>query len=139
MTRTYLIKRNGKYHFRIRVPKDLRSSIGTGEIHRSLGTSGSRLAKTLAGNLRAKVESEFAQLRHQQMLNLQHILPIPKDEDLPPTLSPTTERYQKPSLALSQLIEEFGQDREKSWAPKSKHMHLESYRILIGFGGCAPD
>ena len=83
MTCTYLIKREGRYHFRIRVPKDLRSTIGAGEIHRSLGTSDSRLAKTLAGNLRAKIESEFAQLRHQRLLSLEHVVRLRPDDEVP--------------------------------------------------------
>ena len=140
MTHAYLIKRNGKYHFRIRVPKELRSSIGTGEIHRSLGTSDNRLAQTLAGNLRAKVESEFAMLRHQRLLSLEHVVrPRPDDEvPRPPTRSTfatraTNERHQMPSTAIGQLIDEFAKDRQESWALKTKHMHLEVLRLFAGF------
>ncbi len=140
MTHAYLIKRNGKYHFRIRVPKDLRSTIGNGEIHHSLGTNDSRLAKTLAGSLRAKIESEFAQLRHQRHLNLEHILPVlPDDEGHLPSsrlkfaAAVTSDRYQKPSPTVGQVIEEFAQDRKESWALKTKQMHLEALRLLAQF------
>ena len=68
MARTYIVKRNNNYHFRIRVPKDLRRTLGSWEIRRSLRTNDIRVARKLARDLKAKVESESVQLRHQQLL-----------------------------------------------------------------------
>ncbi len=48
MVATYLTRRNGRYHFRMRVPQDLLSVIHTREIHRSLGTTDGRTANALA-------------------------------------------------------------------------------------------
>ena len=62
MVATYLTRRNGRYHFRMRVPQDLLSVIKSKEIHRSLGTTDGRTAKALATTLKVKLESEFAQL-----------------------------------------------------------------------------
>ncbi len=69
MDATYLSRRNGRYHFRMRVPQDLLSVINAKEIHRSLGTNDGRTAKALAITLKVKLESEFAQLRQQVILN----------------------------------------------------------------------
>ena len=69
MVATYLIQRNGRYHFRMRVPQDLLSVINTKEIHRSLGTNDGRTAKALAITLKVKLESEFVGLRQQAILN----------------------------------------------------------------------
>ena len=133
MTCTYLIKRKGIHHFRIRVPKDLRTTVGSGEIHRSLGTSDSRLAKTLAGNLKAKVESEFAQIRHQHLLTLETVLPIlPHDEGQSPfsrmrlSTATTSDGHQTSSPGLAELIEEFVEDRHESWALKTRQMQLDA-------------
>jgi hypothetical protein len=45
MIATYLIRRNGRYHFRMRVPQDLLVIIQTKEIHRSLGTTDGRTVR----------------------------------------------------------------------------------------------
>ena len=44
MDATYLIQRNGRYHFRMRVPQDLLAVIRTKEVYRSLGTTDGRTA-----------------------------------------------------------------------------------------------
>ena len=61
MVATYLIRRNGRYHFRMRVPQDLLTVIKSREIHRSLGTTDGRAAKALALTLKVKLESEFSE------------------------------------------------------------------------------
>ena len=76
MASIYLTKRNGKYHFRIRVPEDLKGIVGSREIHRALRTSDIRMAKRLAGDLRAKIQTEFAQLRYQRLLAFEIVLPL---------------------------------------------------------------
>ena len=133
MARTYIIKRNDRYHFRIRVPKGIRHAIGLGEIRRSLHTSDIRVARKLARGIKAKVESEFAQLRHQQLLSFEIVLPrngnVMSENAAPGqgrSRSALTAHDLKPSPTVGQLIHEFVQDREKVWALRTKQTYLVS-------------
>ena len=63
MSRHYLPHREGIFHFRIRVPNDLRTSLGATEIWRSLKTGDRRLAKELARPMELEAKRRFAQLR----------------------------------------------------------------------------
>ncbi len=114
MIATYLTRRNGRYHFRMRVPQDLLSVIKTREIHRSLGTTDGRTAKALATTLKVKLESEFAGLRQQAILN-SRLIQGPNDQSQPkPALArvmiqPTNMTTQEPDHGpdLAELIDAF--------------------------------
>ncbi len=130
MTATYLIRRNGRYHFRMRVPQDLISVIQSREIHRSLGTTDGRTANALATTLKVKLESEFAQLRQQAILNTQ-LIQKPNGQNQPiPSLTqsmiqPINMTTQEPKHGpdLAELIDAFIEEREQSWASRSKQSH----------------
>ena len=89
MVATYLTRRNGRYHFRMRVPQDLLLVINTKEIHRSLGTTDGRTAKALATTLKVKLESEFAQLRQQAIISSMLIQEASGQTQLIPSLAQT--------------------------------------------------
>ncbi len=145
MKAKYLTRRNGRYHFRIRVPQDLLSVINTREIHRSLGTSDGRTAKALATTLKVKLESEFAGLRQQAILNSRLIQgsngqnqPIPALAQV--LIHPTNITRQEPDHGpdLSELIDAFIEERGQSWAPRSKQSHSGALRQFLSFVGPKP-
>ena len=142
MVATYLTRRNGRYHFRMRVPQDLLSVINTREIHRSLGTTDGRTAKALALTLKVKLESEFAQLRQQAILN-SRLIQGPNGQNQPnSTLTPAiihptniTSQEIDHGPDLAELIAMFIEEREQFWAPRSKQSHSGALRLLLEFVG----
>ena len=60
---TYLVCRNGTYHFRIQIPSDLVLVLGSTEIRRSLRTGNKRLAKQRAGALSQILHTDFDDIR----------------------------------------------------------------------------
>ena len=142
MVATYLTRRNGRYHFRMRVPQDLLSVINTREIHRSLGTTDGRTAKALATTLRVKLKSEFAQLRQQAILN-SRLIQGPNGQNQPiPSLAqsmiqPTNMTNQEPDQGpdLAGLIDAFIEERGKLWAPRSTQVHIGALRLFQEFVG----
>lgn len=61
----HLQRRNGIFHFRMRVPDDLRETIGAREIKRSLGTYSSSTARLIALRCSASILKSFEMMRHQ--------------------------------------------------------------------------
>ena len=142
MVAKYLTRRNGRYHFRIRVPQDLVSVINTREIHRSLGTTDGRTAKTLAMTLKVKLESEFAGLRQQAILN-SRLIKTPSGQTQPNTaLIPSTIQlknmtHQEPDHGqdLAELIDAFIEERGQLWAHRSTQVHSGALGMFQDFIG----
>jgi integrase len=142
MVATYLTRRNGRYHFRIRVPQDLLSVINAKEIHRSLGTNDGRTAKALAITLKVKLESEFAQLRQQAILN-SRLIQGPNGQNQPnsaltpalihPSNITSHELHHGPNLA--ELVDAFIEERAQFWAPRSAQLHSGALRLFRDFVG----
>jgi len=142
MVATYLTRRNGRYHFRMRVPQDLLSVIKSKEIHRSLGTTDGRTAKALATTLKVKLESEFAQLRQQAIISSMLIqeasgqtqrIPSLAQTMIQPAIMTTQGADQGPDLAG--LIDAFIEERGKLWAPRSTQVHIGALRLFQEFVG----
>ena len=60
---TNVVRRNGIYRFRVRVPADLRKKVGRAEISRSLGTRSKSTARSLASPLYRKTEQLWSRMR----------------------------------------------------------------------------
>ncbi len=145
MVATYLIQRNGRYHFRMRVPQDLLVVIRTKEIHRSLGTTDGRTAKALAITLKVKLESEFAQLRQQVILN-SRLIQGPNGQNQPnsalaqvmiqPANTATQELDHGPDMA--ELIDAFIEEKAQIWASKTRQMHSGALTLFRDFVGPKP-
>jgi integrase len=140
MVATYLTRRNGRYHFRIRVPQDLLSVIKSKEFHRSLGTTDRRTAKALAITLKVKLESEFAGLRQQAILN-SRLIQYPNGQNqaavthasIHPANITRQELGHGPDLA--ELIDAFIQERAQFWAPRTAQLHSGALRLFRDFVG----
>ena len=140
MVATYLTRRNGRYHFRMRVPQDLLSVINTREIHRSLGTTDGRTANALAITLKVKLESEFAGLRQQAILN-SRLIQGPNDPCQPkPALAqamiqPTNMTAQEPDHGpdLAELIDAFIDEKTRVWNSKNFHMQSGVLKLFLNF------
>ncbi len=145
MVATYLTRRNGRYHFRMRVPQDLLVVIRSKEIHRSLGTTDGRTAKALATTLKVKLESEFAGLRQQAILN-SRLIQDPGGQTQPnsaltpalihPSNITSQELHHGPNLA--ELVDAFIEEKAKTWAPRSTQMHSVALRLFLNFVGSKP-
>ena len=68
MSARHVLKKGRRYHFRIRVPADLIPLFGRAEIHRALGTSDFRTARSMASSLAGRLSEQFAQLRYRTAL-----------------------------------------------------------------------
>ena len=145
MVATYLTRRNGRYHFRIRVPQDLLAVIRTREIHKSLGTTDGRTAKALATTLKVKLESEFAGLRQQAILSSSlvqgpngqnHAAAAVTHASIHPTNMATQETAYGPDLA--ELIEAFVEEKAKTWTSRTTQMHSVAFRLFLSFVGSKP-
>lgn len=145
MNATYLTRRNGRYHFRMRVPQDLLSVIKTREIHRSLGTTDGRSAKALATTLKVKLESEFVQLRQQTFLNSRVIQYSNGQKEPLATLAQAIIQPggmvvwgQDSGNELGKIIDAFIEERAKNWSPKSAQTHSRALRMFQKFVGAKP-
>ena len=142
MVATYLTRRNGRYHFRMRVPQDLFVIIRSREIHRSLGTTDGRTAKALALTLEVKLESEFAGLRQQAILN-STLIQASNGQNRPNSalaqvmIQPANMTNQEPDHGpdLAELIDMFTAEKAQVWAPRSTQMHSVALRLLLNFVG----
>ena len=71
----YLVQRGNSFHFRIRVPTDLRPILGRSELRRSLGAcNGKREARRKAHHLYVAADKFFNQLRTGEMLDVEQAL-----------------------------------------------------------------
>lgn len=70
MAATYLNRRNGRYHFRMRVPQDLLSVVNSREIHRSLNTTDLRVASHAQETNASGNERLWPELRRSKLGNL---------------------------------------------------------------------
>jgi integrase len=129
----------------MRVPQDLLSVIKSKEIHRSLGTTDGRTAKALALTLKVKLESEFAGLRQQVILNLRLVQnPIGQSQPNPAlaqvmiysTDMATQELDHGPDLA--ELIDAFIEDKSKDWTSKTIQSHSRALVLFRDFVGSKP-
>ena len=145
MVATYLTRRNGRYHFRMRVPHDLLSVIKSKEVHRSLGTTDGRTANALALTLKVKLESEFAQLRQQEILNSRFIqehngqnqaITAVTQATIHPANIVTPEPNHGPNLA--ELIDAFIEEKAKTWASKNFQMHSGALKLFLNFVDSKP-
>ncbi len=142
MVATYLTRRNGRYHFRMRVPQDLLSVINTKEIHKSLGTTDGRTAKALATTLKVKLESEFAGLRQQAILN-SRLIQDPGGQTQPNSdlthaiIRPTNMTSQEIDYGpdMAELIDLFIAEKAQVWAPRSTQMHSVALKLFREFVG----
>lgn len=98
MSASYLRYKNGVYHVRVRVPKDLKSYISRNEILKSLKTSDKSIAKLLARDYIYQINRRFVLLRtgylddqqKQQMVSTV-VKPAYRDKSIAlPTGSPTS-------------------------------------------------
>jgi hypothetical protein len=62
---TNLLKRNGRYYFNLRIPKELRAAFGKETIRKALGTSDKREAIRSVRYQAFKAESDFAEKRRE--------------------------------------------------------------------------
>ena len=60
---TNLVRRDSRFYFRSRVPKDLKSHYGKNEILVSLKTSDKRVADYELAKIKVKIYADFARLR----------------------------------------------------------------------------
>jgi hypothetical protein len=70
----HLERRNGRYHFRIRVPADLRATLARGELRYYLGTSDPAIARRRARLAAIAVHKGFDLVRRSPMLTAQELL-----------------------------------------------------------------
>ena len=145
MVASYLTRRNGRYHFRMRVPHDLISIVKSREIHRSLGTTDGRTAKALAMTLSVKLEAEFAHLRQPKILNSPvlrsangHMLNAAgvNQTPIPPRGSDWQEQGDRPALA--ELIDAFIAEKGSIWESRTLQMHSRALVLFNEFVGNKP-
>jgi integrase len=140
-------RRNGRYHFRLRVPADLQSFIGRTELHRSLRIESPRQARTLAQSILTQVEAAFANIRHRRAQGapepeLESLAKTLYAETLPKTRAAriTQHAYGTRSncnapQSLRDAIDAFVTDRSPRWEPKTLLMHrasLDLFTTLVG-------
>jgi len=129
----------------MRVPQDLLAVIRSKEIHKALGTTDGRTAKALATTLKVKLESEFAGLRQQAILN-SRLIQDPNGQNQPNSalaqsmIQPTNMTNQEPDHGpeLAELIDTFMEEKAKTWAPRSTQMHSVALRLFLNFVGSKP-
>jgi integrase len=147
MSASSTTRRNGQFHFRIRVPADLRSLFIRGELHRSLRTTDPRQARGLARTIRSQAESVFTNIRHRRALGapaveLESLVRSFYADALPATRTSLIQRqaFGSPShnsapQRLREVIDAFATDRSARWEPKTRMMHtasLDLFAQLVG-------
>ncbi len=148
MNSQYLIRRNRRYHFRIRVPKDLVNVVGQREIRRTLRTSDYSLAKSIAQTLHTNAENVFAAIHHQILLGMTsdqinewvlsliaHQLPRAWGNQLVLAGPAQTDPGR---MSLSDAIQAFILDREHAWEARTRLMNTASLRLFIEIVGDKP-
>ena len=148
MNSQYLIRRNRRYHFRIRVPKDLVNVVGQREIRRTLRTSDYSLAKSIAQTLHTNAENVFAAIHHQILLGMTsdqinewalsliaHQLPRAWGNQLVLAGPAQTDPRR---VSLSNAVQAFLMDREHAWEARTRLMHTASLRLFIEIVGDKP-
>jgi integrase len=143
-------RRNGQFHFRLRVPADLRCLFTRGELHRSLRTTDPRQARSLARTIRSQVESVFTNIRHRRSLGapaaeLETLARSLYADALPVTRTSLIQRraYGAPGnnsapQSLREVINAFAADRSARWEPKTHLMHTASLDLFAQLAGNKP-
>ncbi len=144
---SYLLHRPSGYYFRVKVPRDLRSTLGRTELRCSLGLHTIRKAQREARRLAVAAESLFEAVRHGAIDCTEQFL---KDWR---TTTPTyrTHSHHTPAQALStdsdsssiltsNLVIKFVDEHTKtgSWTEKSKHENEAIYRLALRLIGDIP-
>ena len=145
MTATYLTRRNGRYHFRMRVPQDLLVVIRSKEIHRSLGTTDGRTANALATTLKVKLESEFAEMRQQAILSSRLIQSPGGHTQSNSALTPAivhpnnnTSEELDHGPDMAELVDAFIEEKAQFWASTTFQKHSGALKIFQNFVGTKP-
>ncbi len=150
MSASYLIRRRGIYHFRIRVPQDVQTLIGKKEIHQSLRTRDARLARSMAVAFLHNSTTAFTTARHHLLLgfdvsqvrqNLLSTITGRTGHSL--KSSAPVSRYGSPyslhsETCLSTLIEKFIEDRKAAWSPKTLLQNSSALRQFLSIVGDKP-
>jgi hypothetical protein len=132
---SHLILRNGKYHFKMRVPADLIPIFKTAFISRSLKTSDEKAAKRLAEALTTKIRASFDLIRSGVL----------SEEQTQALVAPFTNGNSKKSASkpkkpklLSDLIKLFTTECAPNWKPKTVDEFDAQFRVLLTAIGDSP-
>jgi integrase len=150
MNKPYLQRReNGTYYFRFIVPKDLiaySDLFGGRDVHRSLRTKDSKLAKIQIHSQMARYELIKAILRSKLLPDdqLRHIakmllgLEVSKQDPLPPTPKHREKATPNKDLRLSRLIELYTHEHAPTWVEKTKAEYSSEFHVLLRLMGDRP-
>ena len=147
MPSSYLTRRKAVYHFRMRVPRDLQGVMGTKEFHQSLKTRDERLARSMAQAMLNNSRFAFGTARHHLLLGLDEshvrftLLSTLKGRPATGPRNTDTALF-NPELhadqsgpRLSELVQQFIEDRKAAWAPKTLLQHASALRQFVAIVG----
>jgi len=134
---SYLQNRNGRYHFRLRVPNDLLEVIPQRELVKSLKTSNLKTAKITALPYLQEVTKTFTLLRSNYISSDQATESLSKLFNSRPraTTTQATRTTQKTNLKLSKVITDFIKDKLPEWSEKTRMENRGVYRLLLDLLG----
>jgi integrase len=132
---SHIIIRNGKFHFKIRVPSDLIPTFETEFIRKSLKTSDEKEAKRLAEILAAKARASFDLVRQGVLSWEQTQALVSSFKQVKPKRNALTPK--KPQL-LSSLIELYKLEHSPNWKPKTVDEYESQFKVLLSVTGDAP-
>ncbi|MET0015017.1 MAG: site-specific integrase [Sedimenticola sp.] len=157
---SYLLDRNGRFYFRIRVPETLQPYFGRREIKKSLGTSDKKTAYKLAHALFVEVNDTLERMkeREPQLKNIMmaltegQITSINVDsgdperdlkdaqrliETINRTVSPAPPQTPNSVTNLSIIVKEYCAEklREKAWTPKTEQEYRSIFTLLLRIVG----
>jgi len=130
----HLYRRRSTYHFRIRIPSDLRHLIPSVELIKSLKTKDPRVARIAVAPYAQKATEVFTLLRvgildpTQAIEQLNSLLQRKTDKEV--ALSPS-----KHIITLSVAIKQFIGDRQHGWGIKTKLENEGSYKLILDILG----
>jgi integrase len=143
MSATYLINRNGHYHFRLRTPSDLLGVIPQTEIIRSLKTTDLKTAKTSALPYLHGIQQTARLLRsrfisaNQAQDRLLSLL-SPRAKAYPPPAKKTAQKSNTEAKHLSSVIQSYIKDKEGEWTAKTLMESKGVFRIIVDLIGDIP-
>lgn len=137
---TNMMIRNGKYHYRRRIPTALVGLFERKEVTKSLHTDNPRKAARLTSYLDGQLESLFHACRFDSITQerakarLQAILhgsPQPEVQDDQPTTIVIPAASRRRGKRLSEAIEAYSKEKEHSWSMKTKKEYSGIFNKLL--------
>lgn len=121
---THLIRRNGHYHYKIKVPVDLQQHFPCTFINRSLKTTDLQEAKTILVGMEYRIHRVFTLLRTGMLSDdmtkqvVREIVPVREKEVV------------AKGLMLSAVIKQYVFEKEAQWTPKTKMEMTGVFKVV---------